>query len=436
VTRAAEAVPAGTQRRTDVTSRRIVPLPSAWKAPLRRWRGSRLLWTWYRSTQLHREYERRREDYARLAAARGLVYREAAVRTAVRARLAERGYTPVVRQQGEIHTFACIPTFGWHEHLLPDLHDLGPVTHFDYTALGYGFEELVQTGTRARHRRREMLDRVLPAFREAHARRPVDWVFCYGGGQDTSAEVVRRLSTEFGVPTVNMSLDDKQGWAGEFVDDGRRIGAVDITSAFDLFMTSARVACEWHLVEGGRPIYLPEGFSAASYCPTGARQDIPVSFIGGAYGFRTSTIEYLRRHGVAVETYGDGWGTRSVWRDEQGDIINRSVINLGMGGIEYSESLTNVKTRDFEIPGTGGGLYLTSYNPDLAQHFVVGQEIACYRNRDEMLELCRYYLAHPDEARAMADRARERCLREHRWLHRYLRLLDVLGVTSGTAPAE
>ena len=82
-----------------------------------------------------------------------------------------------------------------------------------------------------------------------------------------------------------------------------------------------------------------------------------------------------------------------------------------MGGIGYSERFTNVKGRDFEIPGTGGGVYLTSFNPDLAQSFVVGEEILCYSNRDEMLELIRYYLAHPEEARAIAARGRggKRC---------------------------
>jgi spore maturation protein CgeB len=110
------------------------------------------------------------------------------------------------------------------------------------------------------------------------------------------------------------------------------------------------------------------------------------------------------------------------------EIFNRSVINLGMGGIEYSEELTNVKGRDFDIPGTGGGVYLTTFNPDLAQHFVIGEEILCYRNRDEMVELIRYYLDRPDEAAAIAARARARALREHRWLHRYQTMLEILGV--------
>ena len=86
-------------------------------------------------------------------------------------------------------------------------------------------------------------------------------------------------------------------------------------------------------------------------------------------------------------------------------MINRTRINLGMGGVGYSESLTNLKARDFEIPGTGGGLYLTSYNPDLARHFAIGSEIACYRTREEMVELIRYYLAHSEEASAIAARA-------------------------------
>ncbi len=87
-----------------------------------------------------------------------------------------------------------------------------------------------------------------------------------------------------------------------------------------------------------------------------------------------------------------------------------------------------MKGRDFDIPCTGGGLYLTTYNADLAQHFRVGEEILCWHSYDEMLELLRYYLPRPDECREMARKARERCLREHRWSHRYIRVLQELVV--------
>jgi spore maturation protein CgeB len=73
-------------------------------------------------------------------------------------------------------------------------------------------------------------------------------------------------------------------------------------------------------------------------------------------------------------------------------------------------------------------MYLTTFNPDLAQHFQIGAEIVCYHSREELVELVRHYLRHPDEARQIAARARERCLREHRWFHRYQHICRVLGI--------
>ena len=227
------------------------------------------------------------------------------------------------------------------------------------------------------------------------------------------------------MPTVNMTLDDKHCWTGPRVGE-HCSGARDLTPAFDLFFTSARVACEWHLVGGGRPVYQPEGFDHTAYRPLIKERDLLVSFVGVAYGFRPAAVRYLQGHGVPVRAYGQGWPLGHA--GDVVEIFNRSRINLGMGGIGYSESLTNVKGRDFEIPGTGGGVYLTSFNPDLAQHFTVGEEILCYRNRDEMLELCRYYLKHPEEAQEIARRGRERCLREHRWLHRYQKALRIVRI--------
>jgi len=394
---------------------------------------------WYRRSQLHRQYEARREHYTREANERGLEYREADVARLVRARLAARGSAPVQRSPGEIHTFAFVPQIGWHSSLLPDLRELGPVTLFDYRQLGFEWEEFYWAKAAGRARRQAMNAMILPALREAHVRRAVDWVFVYASGAEISADTIRRITGEFGIPVVNMCLDDKQSWTGAWMGD-HRAGQIDIAATFDVSWTSARVACEWYLVEGARPLYMPEGFDCATFFPVEVPHDIPVSFIGGAYGFRPNVVEFLRRRGIQVRTFGPGWGTRSVWGAEQVEVINRSVINLGMGGIGYSENLTNVKTRDFEISGTGGGLYLTSFNTDLARHFNVGEEIACYRSRDEMLELIRHYLRHRDEARSIARRARDRCLSEHRWLHRYRRICQILGVLaeepdSGTAPA-
>lgn len=406
---------------------RAVPLPRGLKDSLRNHRLVSSLWTRYRERQVLAAYRDRREHYAKLAEERGLVYSLAATTAAVRDRLRARGWTPVPRRRGEVHTFAAFPLVSWHRHLLPDLRELGPVTMFDYQERGFDTHILHKGDAAAYASLQKLGPELVAAVRRAHAERPIDWIFFYGGGQALAPDTLRELSETLGIPTANMSLDDKQGFAGATAAPWRS-GAVDLTRETDLYLTSARVACEWHLVEGGRPIYLPEGFDASAFAPRDVPRDLPVSFVGAAYGFRLAVVNELRASGVPLQAFGAGWP--AGYAKDPIEVFNRSLINLGMGGIEYSEELTNVKGRDFEIPGTGGGMYLTSFNPDLAQHFAVNEEIVCYRNRDEMLELIRYYLAHQDEALAIARRARERSLREHRWLHRYEAMLRVLGIYS------
>ena len=382
------------------------------------------VWAAWRRRALHRAYGARRQRYAAMAEQCGLVYREETAIAAIRERLAKRGCVSRERRSGEIHTFAFIPRIGWHGVLYNDLARLGPVTEFDYVGLGYHPQEFLRRDRRAAVRRREMNERALAALRLAHSQQVVDWVVVYASGLEVRSELIRSIVRELNLPVVTMCLDDKQSWEGPPFD-GQRLGQIDIAPTFDICWTSATVACEWYLCEGALPLYMPEGFDAVTCAPRPVDRDIAVSFVGAAYGFRSSLIADLRRQRIPVQAFGPGWGTGWV---DPAEIANRSRINLGLGGIGYSETLTNVKTRDFEIPGTGGGMYLTSFNPDLARHFVVGQEIACYRNREEMVELIRYYLARPEEASAMATRARARCVAEHRWLHRFQKICRILGI--------
>ena len=343
----------------------------------------------------------------------------------------KRGYNVSTRASGDVHTFAVISGVHWHHHLLPDLRELGSVTIFDSAALGFTYENLHQSGG---HKRTELNRLLLESLRSAHKKKPVDWIFFYVGGLELSATTLQRIAEELGIPTVNMFLDDKHSWEGVLVGD-QHTGVIDIAGHFDLAWTSARVACEWYLVEGGRPLYMPEGFDQQAFYPRQVEKDMPISFVGAAYGFRPEIINKLKRRHVPVQTFGAGWSATSFAKDLS-DIFNRSQINLGMGGIGYSERLTNLKGRDFDVPGTGGGVYLTTYNADLAQHYEIGKEILCYQSFDELLELIRYYLARPDEAATIAEAGRQRCLTEHRWLHRYEKICRMLGVLQASQEDE
>jgi spore maturation protein CgeB len=409
----------------------IVKMIELLKNPLREivlgWSPTYHFYSYLREHNLLRKYRRRREYYNSICRENGLMYNEREIIGLIRNKIEKRGYNSLVKEMGDIHTFAIIPRLGWHGHLFDDLYKLGPVTEFDYVEYGYNVLEFYKADTHGRRRRLEMNSLILPAVKRAQERHPIDWVFVYANGTEVSANTIRQIQDEVGVPVVNMCFDDKQSWDGKWLGDHRG-NQIDIAEVYDVIWTSARVVCDWYLAEGGRPIYMPEGCNTRVFRPIPISQDIPVSFVGGNYGFRKRAIRLIERNGVDVQTFGQGWKAGLVGDEELVKIICRSRINLGLGGIGYSEWLTNVKGRDFEIPCTGGGLYLTSYNPDLALHFDIGKEIVCYRTHDEIVELIRYYLAHSDEAVQIARRGRERCLREHRWLHRYIRICQVLGI--------
>lgn len=383
-------------------------------------------WGHWRERAFHRRYRARRDGYARRASDDGLVYQPDRVAASVQARLASRGWRPARRVLGAVHTLAFIPDIGWHGHLLPDLRELGPVSWFDYAALGYRWEEFAQADRPAIARRAAMNAAFWEYARQRHAEHPVDWIYIYASGLEVSAATLRRIRDELGIPIVGMCLDDKNSWEGAWMGD-HRAGQIDIAAELDLAWTSARVACEWYLVEGGRPVYLPEGFDAGAFAPMDVVRDIPISFVGSAYGFRPRIVQGLQRHHIPLRVFGRGWARGEFARDPV-EIFNRSHINLGMGEAAYSQTLTNVKGRDFEIPATGGGAYLTSYNADLAQHYVVGEEILCYRGADDLVEQARHYLARPGLTAAIAARARARSLLEHRWLHRYRAICELLGI--------
>jgi SAM-dependent methyltransferase len=71
-----------------------------------------------------------------------------------------------------------------------------------------------------------------------------------------------------------------------------------------------------------------------------------------------------------------------------------------------------VPMRIFDVLACGG-FVLAEHSEDLERCFVLDEEVVAWRSREELLSKARYYLAHPEEARAIAARGRARVLRDH-----------------------
>jgi len=381
----------------------------------------RKVWARHRSGQLQRRYRHWTEKYGRMADELGLSYDDRTARERIRAHLKGRNIQPKLR--GECHSAIVTLTCNWGIGMVYELEELGLVSVFDWEK--YGFSE---SDPNLQPRLPELNALMLKFLREAHQRHPIDWVLITCSGNVILKDTLRHIREELGILTVNQCLDCKQMFEAGPGPHGQDLGQRDIAPEFDMVWTTSRSVCEWYMAVGARPVFLSPGFSPRLTPRVNCVKTIDVGFLGACYGLRPDYIDALRRAGLSVRVGGYGWdGNAVIPLDKMGQFFGSCKVNLGMGGIGYSMKLRTVKGRDFEVPGAGGA-YLTTYNPDLASFFHIGEEILCYQSMDEMVELaCR--LVRDDTFReSLANKAYARSMREHRWLHRFTTILEIMGV--------
>lgn len=147
----------------------------------------------------------------------------------------------------------------------------------------------------------------------------------------------------------------------------------------------------------------------------------PVGFIGAFERERAEAMLFLAENGVPVRVWGGGWArwarkhahaslrveNRPLWGEQYARAICSFEINLAFLRKLNRDLQT---TRSVEIPACGGFL-LAERTEEHLKLFEEGVEAEFFGSREELLEKCRYYLAHPGERERIAAAGRERCLR-------------------------
>lgn len=325
------------------------------------------------------------------------------------------------KPQGTLNILAIYHHYNWEdESLRPSLEKLGRVRHYDW------FEQF-------NHQRKDWHRSIKTRMNEALVRQAEQWIkddstdviFTYLSGELVLPETMRTLNS-FGVPMINLSLNDKESFIGK-IRNGQATGMRDICRYVDICWTSTEDALEKYCVEGGLPLYLPEGANPEIHKPYPVEQSIDVSFVGQCYGNRPAVIQALKDHGIHVETFGYGWPNGPLSTGDMVRMYSKSKINLGFGGVAAHQDTFCLKGRDFEIP-MSGGLYLTEYSPELERVFAIGKEILTYRTIDELIEKVRHLLDHPDEAEAIREAGYRRALSEHTWKMRFEKIFRLIGL--------
>ena len=196
-----------------------------------------------------------------------------------------------------------------------------------------------------------------------------------------------------------------------------------------------------------------------------------VSFVGRPHGNRRDVIDAVRRRGVEVATFGEGWPAGPIDHDMMLDVFTASRINLNLSNASVIEphgwararrwvrriadrggrigallansldrmvsrrhdpiadgaSLASqqIKGRNFEVPACGGML-LTTPADDLETYFQINREVAVFRSLPELIEQVHHYLEHEDERVAVAQAGLARVLAEHTYSHRFAELFRAM----------
>jgi hypothetical protein len=193
--------------------------------------------------------------------------------------------------------------------------------------------------------------------------------------------------------------------------------------AVDLYATSDVDSIQRYASLGLNAVYLPFGCSSSILQP-GMVRDLDVVFVGSNYGQRKNIIELLVQAGINVHAYGPGFTNGSVSSEQIKNLYSRAKIVLGICNVGYQLKERNLKTRDFDAISSKA-LYIANACNEFNQFFSPNLHYIDYSSVNELLLKIRYYLANPEEASAISERAYKLGMSSYRWRTNLSKVINV-----------
>lgn len=116
------------------------------------------------------------------------------------------------------------------------------------------------------------------------------------------------------------------------------------------------------------------------------------------------------------------WQGRAVYGPEFANVVRNSKININ---VIKPEGPAAANMRFFEIP-CAGGLQLCSLCSEMETEFKHGETLFYYRDVRVLPEMIRELLANDELRRRVSETAQEKVLKEHTYVHRVERILELL----------
>jgi spore maturation protein CgeB len=206
---------------------------------------------------------------------------------------------------------------------------------------------------------------------------------------------------------------------------------------YDLFFTKERYALRQLEQVGLRNLYylslycVPAMHHPVALTPDERRRlDGVAALVGRHYPYRERFVRELAEYPLRV--WGPGWqGVRdprvralvagpAAWGRDK--LVVFSGARVSLNPHHPMNDIVGVNNRTFEL-AAAGACQIVDAKDELPALFKPGEEVVTYRDHRELRAQLDYWLAHPEEARALGENARRRALAEHTLRHRIEEIL-------------
>jgi spore maturation protein CgeB len=105
-----------------------------------------------------------------------------------------------------------------------------------------------------------------------------------------------------------------------------------------------------------------------------------------------------------------------IFGDEVIKIYNASKIVVSIDSL-YGNKIFAVTPRVFEVAGCGS-FHICNFNKQLSKLLEIGKEIVCFKTKEDLKRLIKYYLVNEDERKVIAQNGQKRVYKDHTYARR------------------
>jgi len=157
-----------------------------------------------------------------------------------------------------------------------------------------------------------------------------------------------------------------------------------------------------------------------------------IVFVGTYCPRRSKIIRPLEKAGIGVRVYGPYWKSFKLGRNACKGLYGPEMVKvfssakLVLNIHDETDMHFKANMRTFEVSGSDS--FMLSDKPcGLEKLFNIGEEIICYDNESELVELAKCYLEVESDRSAIAARAQQKAYREHTYEQRMKEAIRMIG---------